>query len=177
MSKLAKRPIIKKKNVEVKLSQNCVEAKGPHGTDRVEIPVGICVDISDVEVQVSANEKLEKYSFLGLYHALISNLIHGVTDGFEKKLELKGVGYRAIAKGHELELSLGFSHPCNVKVPEGIKVDVEKNVNIIIRGHNKQKVGQFAADVRALRPPEPYKGKGVLYAGEVIRRKAGKTSK
>lgn len=177
MSRLAKKPIDCPKGVEVKLDGKKVTVKGPKGTLEVELIDGIGVEVADSKIDVVAKPELVHKPFLGLNRSLIKNAVVGVSDGFEKKLELIGVGFKAAVKGNSLDLALGFSHPCNMPIPEGLKVGVEKNTVISISGSDKRLVGQFAASVRALRPPEPYKGKGVRYQDEVVRRKAGKTAK
>ena len=137
------------------------------------------VEVEIIDNQIIFRQKGENRAssaFWGTYRALTQNMIVGLTKGFEKRLEINGVGYRAAVKGKVLELQLGFSHPINYNIPEGIEVAVEKNI-ISIKGSDKQKVGQVAAEIRAFRPPEPYKGKGVKYVDEVILRKAGKTGK
>lgn len=126
---------------------------------------------------MAADEKKIKRPFLGLYRALIKNALLGVTEGFQKKLTLIGVGFRAGVKGNALELQLGFSHPIALTIPEGLKVSVDKSTAITIEGIDKRLVGQFAADIRSVRPPEPYKGKGVRYENEYVRKKAGKSAK
>lgn len=177
MSRLAKKPIECPKGVEVKLDSKKVSVKGPKGSMDVEIIDGIGVEVADGKVELIAKPELKHTPFLGLNRSLINNAVIGVSEGFEKKLELIGVGFKAAVKGNTLDLALGFSHPCILDIPEGLKVDVVKNTQISITGVDKRVVGQFAATVRALRPPEPYKGKGVRYHDEVVRRKAGKTAK
>lgn len=174
MSKIGKQPIAIPDGVEVKVDGSFVVVKGPKGELSKEFPSGINIEIKDKEIIVSPGEQNKKISALwGLSRALLFNLIKGVTDGFEKKLEIEGVGYRANLQGDKLVLSLGFSHPVEVAVPTGLKFSVEKNV-IIISGFDKELVGQTAAKIRAFKKPEPYKGKGIRYQGEVVRRKAGK---
>jgi large subunit ribosomal protein L6 len=177
MSRLAKKPIELPKGVELKFQNHVVTVKGPKGTLAKEFPVGLNVAINGTEVSVTIDEKKLEYPKWGLYYALVSNMVKGVAEGFQKKLSLVGVGYRANLKGDTLELSLGFSHPSFVKIPSTLKVTVDKNVAIQVDGVDKQLVGQFAANVRSIRPPEPYKGKGVRYEDEVVRKKAGKTAK
>lgn len=177
MSRLAKKPIILPSGVEVKFQDQIVTVKGPKGTLSKEMPQGLNLAVNGNEAMVTIEESHLEYPMWGLHHAIISSMIVGVSKGFQKKLSLVGVGYRANLKGDALELSLGFSHPSLVKIPTGIKVSVEKNVAILVEGCDAQQVGQFAANVRSLRPPEPYKGKGVRYENEVVRKKAGKTAK
>lgn len=129
-----------------------------------------------IEVKTNGNDKFAR-SLHGLYRSLVFNAIEGVKNGFEKKLEMKGVGYRATASGNTIELNVGFSHPVKITAPEGVEFLVEKNTNITVRGIDKQLVGEIAAQIRKVRPPEPYKGKGIKYIDEIIKRKAGKTAK
>ncbi len=178
MSRLAKRPIHVPSGVEVKLEKGLVKVKGPKGSLETKHPIDILLNLEGDSLHVAFNEKGESpYPFFGLFRSLINNSVIGVSTGFEKKLQLIGVGYRAALKGTILELQLGFSHPCNLELPEGISVNIEKSTLITVTGINKQVVGQFAADVRSLRPPEPYKGKGVRYVDEYVRKKAGKAAK
>ena len=177
MSRLAKKPIIIPAGVDCKFQNQVVTVKGAKGSLTKEMPKGISIAISGNELSVTIDESQLDYAMWGLHHAIIMNMITGVTQGFQKKLSLVGVGYRANLKGDTLELCLGFSHPSLVKIPSGIKVTVDKNVAILVEGCDTQLVGQFAANVRSIRPPEPYKGKGVRYENEVVRKKAGKTAK
>lgn len=177
MSRLAKKLIECPKGVEVKCEGRKIDVKGPKGALNLEIPTGIEIKVEDGAIEVLATEALKHYPFLGLHRSLVKNAIIGVSQGYEKKLELVGVGFKAAVKGNVLDLSLGFSHPSLVDIPEGLTISVEKNTLITVAGIDKHMVGQFAASVRAIRPPEPYKGKGVKYQNEVIRRKQGKASK
>ncbi len=178
MSRLGKRPIPLPKGVKVNVSKGKVHVKGDKGEKVVTIPDGIDVVVEGESVTVLFDEKstLPKPRY-GLYRSLINNAILGVSVRFEKRLSLVGVGYRAAVKGSVLDLSLGFSNPCQLQIPSEIEVQVEKSTLIRVIGVDKQFVGQFAASVRALRPPEPYKGKGVRYFDEYVRKKAGKTAK
>ena len=178
MSKLGKTPIPLPKGVEVKGTKGEVEVKGPKGVLKQLFPKGISIKIEKALAVVDFDEsaQLEK-SMHGLYRSLLLSAILGVSQGFEKCLSLVGVGYRAAVKGSVLDLQLGFSHPTQVPIPEGIEVMVEKSTLITIKGIDKQAVGQFASDVRAKRSPEPYKGKGVRYVDEYVRKKAGKAAK
>ena len=178
MSRLGKAPIPLPKGVEVKPSKTEVEVKGPKDTLKLTIPNGISVKVDEGQLHVVYDEAsgLAK-PMHGLYRSLINNAVIGVSTGFTKELSLIGVGYRAAVKGSVLDLQLGFSHPSQVEIPAGIQVTVEKSTLIKVTGANKQLVGQFAADVRSLRPPEPYKGKGVRYVDEYVRKKAGKSAK
>lgn len=177
MSRLAKKPIKILKNVTVTTAKNKVTVKGPKGTLGFDISEGVHLEIKGENLYVSGSEELEEKAFLGLERSRLANAVKGVSEGFEKKLELVGVGFKATVKGKEVDLSLGFSHPNIVPIPAGVEVKVDKNTLISITGIDKQLVGQFAATLRSLRPPEPYKGKGVKYVDEVVRRKAGKTAK
>lgn len=180
MSRVGKKIILIPDGVEVKIEGDAVKVKGPKGELSQEIRPELKILIGDNKIQVMIQErgaslrtpKLTK-SLWGLTRALIYNMVEGVKNGFEKKLEIQGVGYKAQAEGENLTLNVGFSHSVVLKVPEGIKVGVEKNI-ITISGINKEAVGQFAAIVRKVKPPEPYKGKGIRYLGEKVRRKVGK---
>ncbi len=178
MSKIAKKPVIIKEGVNVKIEGQSAIVSGPKGELSFSIPMGIKAEVADGKIVVSQVKKndVETNALFGLTRAMLNNLVKGVTEGFEKKLELSGVGYRAQASGNTLTLSVGFSHPIVIKADEGITFTVEENI-ITISGTNKAMVGDIAAKVRAIRPPEPYKGKGIKYVGERIRRKAGKAAK
>jgi len=174
MSRIGKQPIEIPSGVEVKIDGRKVELKGPKGILVVDVTQGIKAESVENTIVVSPiTERKSLIAFWGLSRALIANAVKGVTDGFEKVLEFQGVGYRAAGQGNKIELNLGFSHPVNYEAPEGINFKVEKNV-ITISGIDKQMVGEVAAQIRRLRPPEPYKGSGIRYQGEKIRRKAGK---
>jgi large subunit ribosomal protein L6 len=178
MSKKREKPISILKGVEVKVASNMVTVKGPKGQLCQEYLKGVIVKIENDEVLVSYEaEKAHLMPFQGLYRTLIANMIEGVVTLFIKKLEMKGVGYRASMQEGKLNLLVGKSHPTLLPVPAGLHVEVEKNTFISVSGADKQKVGQFAAFIREQRPPEPYQGKGIRYADEHVRRKAGKTSK
>lgn len=178
MSRLGKKPITLPKGVELKISKDQIEVKGPKGTVMRHFPKGISARLEEGKafVEYSEGMGLEK-PMHGLYRALLNNAVLGVSEGFQKQLSLVGVGYRAAVKGQVLDLQLGFSHPSQVDIPSDLKVAVEKNTLITISGVDKQLVGQFAATVRRLRPPEPYKGKGIRYVNEHVRKKAGKAAK
>ena len=178
MSRIGKLPIEIPAGVEVTINGQVVTAKGPLGTEVVEVRPEITVTKDGNTIVVTrANDDRKSRSLHVLSITLVANAINGVKNGFEKKLEIVGVGYRAAMQGNTLNLALGYSHPVNLEAPEGIKVIVEANTKITVSGANKQAVGDFEALVRSKRPPEVYKGKGVKYAGEYIRRKAGKTGK
>jgi large subunit ribosomal protein L6 len=177
MSRKGKLPIPVPKDVEVKLSDTEVSVKGPKGTLRQEIKKGIKVQREGNELNVIlADDADDMGNFHGLYRTLIANMITGTTTGFQTKLEMIGVGYRAAVQGKLLDLQIGFSHPTKLPIPEGLQVVVEKNTQITVSGADKQEVGQFAATVRSKRPPEPYQGKGIRYSGEFVRKKAGKAA-
>ncbi len=175
MSRIGRSPIQLESGVAVKLSEGVISVKGPKGELSAPIPGNIGTEIGEEEVRFTCpDKKKETQALHGLTRALVANMVKGVTAGFSKGLEIQGVGYRADVKGKKLNLALGFSHPVEVGIPEGLSVSVDGTTNIKIEGIDKQLVGQFAADIRAIRPPEPYKGKGVRYAGEHVRRKVGK---
>ncbi len=178
MSRIGKLPIEIPQGVEVTIDGQTVTAKGPLGTESVEIREEIIVKKEDNKVVLTRRDEERKTRALhGLSRTLVANAINGVKTGFEKKLELQGVGYRAAMQGTTLNLQLGYSHPINFEPPKGITIIVEQNTNITVKGSNKQAVGDVAATIRSKRPPEVYKGKGVRYEGEYVRRKAGKTGK
>ena len=179
MSRIGKKPVIISDGVEVKFENNVLTAKGPLGTETVDVRPEISVKIEGNEVIVDVNnhEDRKARALWGLTRTLINNAVEGVKHGFTKKLEIQGVGYRANMEGSNLNLVLGFSHPILITPPEGIKIAVEANTKITVTGSNKQAVGDVAAEIRSKRPPEVYKGKGVRYEGEYVRRKAGKTGK
>ena len=175
MSRIGKQPINVPDGVDVTINSDVVVAKGKLGELSVQIPDVLKVTLSDKVLTVAvARETSYTAARWGLCRALIFNIIKGVSDGFEKKLEIHGVGYRAEMKGQDLVLHLGYSHPVVMNVPEGIKVTLEKQNGILVFGADRQKVGQFAANIRKQRKPEPYKGKGIRYEGEYVRRKIGK---
>jgi large subunit ribosomal protein L6 len=175
MSRIGKAPIPIPQGVEIKRSGAIVEVKGPKGTLSHAIPEGISIKVEDGAIQVKrkGDAKRER-SLHGLSRTLIANMVMGVTAGFEKGLEIVGIGYRAALQGRNLQLSLGYSHPVTYPIPEGIEVEIDKQNKITVKGIDKQQVGQVAAEIRSFRKPEPYKGKGIRYVGEYVRRKAGK---
>lgn len=177
MSRKGKLPVALPKGVEVKIADSEVVVKGPKGSLHQKLVPGIVIKIEGDHILVTkANEDDDTDHFQGLYRTLIANMIEGTTKGFEKKLEMIGVGYRAVVQGDLIDLQLGFSHPTKLKIPTGLTVKVEKNTQIIISGYDKHLIGQFAASVRSMRPPEPYQGKGIRYVGEYVRKKAGKSA-
>ncbi len=177
MSRLGKRPIAIPKGVEIKITDKEIEVKGPKGHIKHTLTHGIVVKQREGMLFVEMSDPEQPAKFYGMNWAFINNMIVGVTKGFEKKLALIGVGYRAQVTGNKLDLQLGFSHPTLVEIPKEIKVSIDKGTQIIISGIDKQIVGQFASSVRSMKPPEPYKGKGVRYEGEFVRKKAGKAAK
>jgi large subunit ribosomal protein L6 len=178
VSRIGKLPIEVPAGVEFEISDRTVTVTGPRGTLRQDVPRPITLERDgDVVLVQRPNDERDNRSLHGLTRSLLWNMVEGVTNGFEKRLEIQGVGYRVQAQGSDLVFSLGFSHPVPVKAPEGITFEVATPTRFSVRGIDKQKVGQVAADIRRLRRPDPYKNKGIRYAGEVLRRKAGKTAK
>jgi large subunit ribosomal protein L6 len=176
MSRIGKQPVAIPDGVTVSIGEGQLEVKGPKGTLVGPLPTVVSAEINDGAVVFTrTGDTPDVRAKHGLARALTNNMVVGVTQGFSKALQIEGVGYRAEMKGKELVLTLGFSHPVNMPVPEGLSVKVDGTTRLTIEGIDKQAVGQFAADVRKLRPPEPYKGKGIRYEGEYIRRKVGKT--
>lgn len=178
MSRKGKQPIDLPKGVDVKINDRVVSVKGPKGNLSLKIVDGITVTAEpngQILVQLS-DENNGLGNFHGLMRTLIHNMVHGVTEGFSKVLVMIGVGYRAAVQGHKLDLQIGTSHPVALEIPKDIQVKVEKNNIIHISGADRQRVGQFAADIRAKKPPEPYQGKGIRYEGEYVRKKAGKAA-
>jgi large subunit ribosomal protein L6 len=179
MSRIAKTPIIVPSGVDVKIDNGTVTAKGPKGELSFDISPGIEIVERDGTLNIQVVEKNAKAAkqivpLSGTIRAMVHNLVTGVANGFEKKLTVVGVGYRAQAQGNNIRLSLGFSHPVVYQLPEGVTVETPTQTEIILRGPDKQVVGQAAAEIRAFRPPEPYKGKGIRYADEYVRRKQAK---
>lgn len=178
MSRYGKIPIPVPEKVEIKKVDGMIHVKGPKGEIKLPLEKGIHFHVENQKVVVSVDEKLSVSKAMhGLYRSLINNLIIGVSKGFVKKLTFVGVGYRVELKGNQLHLQVGYSHPNQIDIPSGLKVSVDKQTAILIEGIDKQVVGQFAATIRAVRPPEPYKGKGIRYEGEYVRKKAGKAAK
>ena len=174
MSRIGKKPIPIAQGVEVKSEKGKIIVKGPKGELEREVNPEIKVEAKDSQIFVTPQKETKKTKALwGLNRALIANMVQGVSQGFEKKLEIEGVGYKAKVEGNDLVLEVGFSHPVKIEAPEGITFSVEKNV-ITVSGIDKEKVGHISAKARSVKPPEPYKGKGIRYQGEQIRRKVGK---
>ncbi|RMG36555.1 MAG: 50S ribosomal protein L6 [Gammaproteobacteria bacterium] len=175
MSRIAKAPITVPSGVEVKIEGQHISVKGPKGALEMDVHPDASVSIDDGVITVRpAGETKNGWAMAGTMRALVNNMVTGVSQGFQKKLELVGVGYRAQAKGKVLNLTLGFSHPVDYQVPEGITIETPSQTEVVVSGSDKQKVGQVAAEIRSFRPPEPYKGKGVRYADERIIRKEAK---
>jgi large subunit ribosomal protein L6 len=174
MSRVGRSPVAIPSGVSVGHAEGAVAVKGPKGALSVQIPDGITVEIESEQVRLRRRDEKKKTRALhGLARALVANMVTGVTEGFSKELEIQGVGYRADVSGNTLKLAVGFSHPVDVAIPEGLSVSLQDG-KICIEGIDRQLVGEFAANVRSLRPPEPYKGKGIRYVGERVRRKVGK---
>ncbi|MFA5387859.1 MAG: 50S ribosomal protein L6 [Candidatus Paceibacterota bacterium] len=174
MSRVGKKPIQIPAGVEIKIEGNAISVKGPKGAISREIPEGILIEQKENEILVSPKSiNKRNKSLWGLMRMLISNMVDGVQKGFEKKLEMQGVGFKANVQGSDLVLEVGFSHDVKLSAPEGIAYSAEKNI-ITVSGIDKEKVGQAAAVIRRVRPPEPYKGKGIRYQGEYVRKKLGK---
>jgi large subunit ribosomal protein L6 len=178
MSRIGKKPVTLPNGVKVTVAGSEAVVEGAKGKLSCPIPAGITLDIQADSVVLSrSNDEPQNRAYHGLTRALLGNAVTGVTEGWKKELDIVGVGYKAAMEGAKLKLELGYSHPINYEAPEGIQMAVEKTTHIVVTGIDRQLVGQVAADIRKFRKPEPYKGKGVKYTGEVIRRKAGKTGK
>ena len=179
MSRIGLKPIVIPAGVDFKVDDdNTVTVKGPKGTLTQSVNKDITIDVDGSEVKFSRpSDNKEHRALHGLSRALVANMVKGVTEGFSKKLEVNGVGYRVQLQGNKLNMNLGYSHPVIMEAPEGVTIECPTQTSIVISGADKQKVGQFAAQVREKRPPEPYKGKGIKYADEHIRRKEGKAGK
>jgi large subunit ribosomal protein L6 len=175
MSRIGKRPITVPDGVEVTIAPELVTVKGPKGelSERVNREMEITREEGEVVVK-RPSDRGDHRAMHGLTRTLIANMVQGVTEGYEKRLEIQGVGYRAALKGKDLELAVGYSHPVEISAPDGIEFEVPQPTNVIVRGISKQAVGQVAAVIRKQRPPEPYKGKGIRYEGEYVARKVGK---
>jgi|TARA_B100001063_G_scaffold158768_1_gene148127 large subunit ribosomal protein L6 len=175
MSRVAKNPIEIVDGVSVNLTDAVIEVKGKVGEINFDLPETISLEVSENIISVKYDEENQQsVALAGTTRAIVNNMIIGVSKGFEKKLELKGVGYRAKASGKLLELTLGFSHPVKYQLPEEVQVETPSQTEVVLKSHNKQILGQAAAEIRAFRPPEPYKGKGVRYSDENVRRKEAK---
>ncbi len=178
MSRIGKLPIEIPKGVKVTHKDSVLQVEGPKGALSRSIMEGVSLELTENRIVVNrADDGIKSRSAHGLTRTLVNNMVTGVTKGFETALEISGVGYRAEVKGDVLNLSLGYSHPINFQLPKGITVEVDKMTKVLVKGIDKELVGQISAKIRAFRGPEPYKGKGIKYAGETILRKAGKTGK
>lgn len=178
MSRIGKLPIEIPKGVKIGFSDSLLSVQGPNGSLARKIMSNVVLDINESAILVTrVDETNQSRAAHGLTRTLINNMVVGVTKGFQTDLEINGVGYRAEVKGQELVLSLGYSHPVNFQIPDGISINVEKMTKLSVKGYDKELVGQTAAKIRSFRSPEPYKGKGIKYADETILRKAGKTGK
>ncbi|NTV50897.1 MAG: 50S ribosomal protein L6 [Geobacteraceae bacterium] len=178
MSRIGKLPIEVPKSVKITLTDSVLSVVGPKGSLTRQIMPVVSLNISDTAIEVMrVDDSTAARSAHGLTRTLINNMVVGVTNGFQRDLEINGVGYRAEVKGSDLVLALGYSHPVNFQIPDGISIDVEKMTKLSVKGFDKELVGQTAAKIRSFRRPEPYKGKGIKYADETILRKAGKTGK
>ncbi len=178
MSRIGRKPIPLPETVSVAISPGRVQVNGPLGELSQQVPLRMSIEREDAEIVVTRpTDRGEDRALHGLTRTLVANMVEGVTKGFEKRLEIQGVGYRATLQGTRLELSVGYSHPVPVEPPQGITFEVPSPTSIVVRGVDKQQVGQVAAEIRRVRPPEPYKGKGIRYEGEYVRKKAGKAAK
>ena len=176
MSRIGKKPVVLPKGVAVEIQGNTVAVKGPKGELRRTLHPEMRVTLADSQVTVARPSEEKRHKALhGLSRTLVQNMVEGVSKGFSKTLEIQGVGYKAEAKPYGVNLIVGYSHPVKYEAPKGIKISVENNTVVKIEGADKETVGQVAAELRSVRPPEPYKGKGIRYQGEHVRRKAGKT--
>jgi len=175
MSRIAKKPVVVPAGVEVKLAGQSLAVKGKNGQLDLDIHPSVSVEQAEGQLVFAARDGAKQsVALTGTTRALVSNMVTGVSEGFSKTLNLLGVGYRAQAKGKVVNLTLGFSHPIDYELPEGVSAETPNNTTIVVSGADKQRVGQVAAEIRAFRPPEPYKGKGVRYADEYVRRKEAK---
>lgn len=179
MSRIGKKPIEMPGQVTVEMNGQVVSVKGPLGSEQIEMRPGISVkkEGSTLLIEMAESNDKKLNALHGLYRAIIANMIEGVTKGFERELEITGVGYRAQQQGKDIQFHLGFSHPVFFKAPEGVTLEVLEQTKLKVKGSNKEKVGQTAAEIRFLKPPEPYKGKGIRFKNENVRRKAGKSGK
>jgi len=176
MSRIGKQPIEIPQGVEITMTDGIVTTKGKQATLSYAIPSGISVDIQDNVITVTrATDQKRHRALHGLVRSLLNNMVVGVSTGFTRTLIIEGIGYRVTKQGNDITLAVGYSHPVDIQAPDGVTFDVEGQNRIIVRGADKQRVGQIAANIRRVRPPEPYKGKGIRYSDEQIRRKVGKT--
>jgi large subunit ribosomal protein L6 len=175
MSRIGRKPITVPSGVEIQISPGSVTVKGPKGTLSERISPDMTVKVEDGTLTVARpTDRGDHRALHGLTRSLVANMVTGVTEGFEKRLEIQGVGYRAALRGKDIELSVGYSHPVLIEAPTGIEFEVPQPTRVVVRGFSKQAVGEIAARIRKVRPPEPYKGKGIRYEGEYVPRKVGK---
>lgn len=176
MSRIGKKAVLIPKEVKIEINDGRISVSGPKGSLSRKLSDRIKIETKDDKLFVTrvADTKIDR-SFHGLYRALILNMVKGVTEGYEKALEIQGVGFKAQVQGNNLNMQLGFSHPVNMNIPEGIKLETPKPTQIVVRGIDKELVGKIASEIRAVYPPEPYKGKGIRYAGEYVKKKVGKS--
>lgn len=174
MSRIAKKPIEIPAGVEVKLDGKTVVVQGPKGSMALDVHRNVAVSQQENTIVLHPDSNAQGIAMVGTVRSLLNNMVAGVTRGFERKLELVGIGYRAQVQGNKLSLTLGYSHPVDYEIPEGVTINTPNPTEVVVQGMDKQKVGQVAAEIRAFRPPEPYKGKGVKYANEQIMRKEAK---
>jgi large subunit ribosomal protein L6 len=175
MSRIGKQPVPFPSTVDVTIEPEVVRVNGPRGALEERVSRDLTIEKNDGEIVVSRSTNRGEHRALhGLTRSLIANMVQGVTEGFEKRLEIQGVGYRAALRGKDIDLQVGYSHPVSIKAPDGIEFEVPVPTQIVVRGNSKQAVGEIAAQIRKVRPPEPYKGKGIRYAGEHVMRKVGK---
>jgi len=175
MSRIGKKPIAIPKDVKIEVKDGAVHVEGPKGKLNVVLPARISVEIKDSQVKVNRmGDSKQDRSLHGLIRALVNNMLIGVTQGYSKELEIIGVGFKAQVQGNKLNMQLGFSHPVVFDIPEGIKAETPKPTQIVLKGIDKQKIGKAATEIRSIYPPEPYKGKGIRFAGEYIKKKVGK---
>ena len=178
MSRIGKLPINVPSGVDINCNEQDITVKGKFGTLENQLPNSLEIEQTDGKLIVKLKEETRKTRALhGLYRTLINNMVIGVSEQFQLNLTLNGVGYRAAVQGKSIVLNLGYSHPVEMEIPEGISIEVQKNTQINLKGCNKEHLGLFASKIRAWRPPEPYKGKGIIYEGEIVKRKAGKSGK
>jgi large subunit ribosomal protein L6 len=176
MSRIGRKPIPIPANVKIALDNGTIEVQGPKGTLRQPVPAGIRFEQREQElVAQEPDDKRAGAKFQGLARSLVANAVTGVSEGFKRELDIVGVGYRAEVKGRQVHFALGYSHPIVFDIPDGIEVAVDRNTHVVVSGIDKQRVGQVAAEIRALRKPDPYKQKGIRYTGEVLKKKVGKT--
>jgi large subunit ribosomal protein L6 len=175
MSRVGRKPIAIPKDVKVSVSTTALSIQGPKGKLETPVPPGISFSVSGTELLCARkNDERQQRAFHGLARALAQNAIKGVTEGFSRELDIVGVGYKAAVEGPKVVFALGYSHPVEYRIPEGIKIAVDKQTHVVVSGIDRQKVGQVAAEIRGLRKPDPYKQKGIRYVGEILKKKAGK---